>query len=380
MDFAWSDEQAAFRKEVLRFAREELKDDVITRDHNSEFSRDLWEKCAKFGIQGLPIPVEYGGGGADTLTTVCALEALGYGCHDNGLIFSINAHMWSSEIPIWNFGTEEQKRKYLPGLVSGGIGLHAMTEPGSGSDAYSLKSRAVKKGDKYILNGSKTFSSNAVDADVTIVFANLDPSLGNAGVTAFLVDKGTPGFSVGRKLHKMGLRTSPMAEIALQDCEIPVSNLLGKEFGGQAVFTSSMEWERICILASHLGAMQRILDTCVKYARERKQFGEPIGKFPAINNKIAEMDIRLETGRLALYKAAWLKSQGRHPLREASIAKVFVSEACIQSCLDAIQIHGGYGYMTEYELERELRDSIAGTIYSGTSEVHRVIIGNMLGL
>lgn len=380
MDFAWSDEQAAFRKEVLRFAREELKDDVITRDHNSEFSRDLWEKCAKFGIQGLPIPVEYGGGGADTLTTVCALEALGYGCHDNGLIFSINAHMWSSEIPIWNFGTEEQKRKYLPGLVSGGIGLHAMTEPGSGSDAYSLKSRAVKKGDKYILNGSKTFSSNAVDADVTIVFANLDPSLGNAGVTAFLVDKGTPGFSVGRKLHKMGLRTSPMAEIALQDCEIPVSNLLGKEFGGQAVFTSSMEWERICILASHLGAMQRILDTCVKYARERKQFGEPIGKFPAINNKIAEMDIRLETGRLALYKAAWLKSQGRHPLREASIAKVYVSEACIQSCLDAIQIHGGYGYMTEYELERELRDSIAGTIYSGTSEVHRVIIGNMLGL
>jgi hypothetical protein len=380
LDFAWSDEQAAFRKEVLRFAREELKDDVITRDHNSEFSRDLWEKCAKFGIQGLPIPVEYGGGGADTLTTVCALEALGYGCHDNGLIFSINAHMWSSEIPIWNFGTEEQKRKYLPGLVSGGIGLHAMTEPGSGSDAYSLKSRAVKKGDKYILNGSKTFSSNAVDADVTIVFANLDPSLGNAGVTAFLVDKGTPGFSVGRKLHKMGLRTSPMAEIALQDCEIPVSNLLGKEFGGQAVFTSSMEWERICILASHLGAMQRILDTCVKYARERKQFGEPIGKFPAINNKIAEMDIRLETGRLALYKAAWLKSQGRHPLREASIAKVYVSEACIQSCLDAIQIHGGYGYMTEYELERELRDSIAGTIYSGTSEVHRVIIGNMLGL
>jgi alkylation response protein AidB-like acyl-CoA dehydrogenase len=380
LDFAWSDEQAAFRKEVLRFAREELKDDVITRDHNSEFSRDLWEKCAKFGIQGLPIPVEYGGGGADTLTTVCALEALGYGCHDNGLIFSINAHMWSSEIPIWNFGNEEQKRKYLPGLVSGGIGLHAMTEPGSGSDAYSLKSRAVKKGDKYILNGSKTFSSNAVDADVTIVFANLDPSLGNAGVTAFLVDKGTPGFSVGRKLHKMGLRTSPMAEISLQDCEIPVSNLLGKEFGGQAVFTSSMEWERICILASHLGAMQRILDTCVKYAKERKQFGEPIGKFPAINNKIAEMDIRLETGRLALYKAAWLKSQGRHPLREASIAKVYVSEACIQSCLDAIQIHGGYGYMTEYELERELRDSIAGTIYSGTSEVHRVIIGNMLGL
>ncbi len=380
MDFAWNEEQAAFRKEVLRFAREELKDDVIARDHNEEFSRTLWEKCAKFGIQGLPIPTEYGGGGADILTTVCALEALGYGCHDNGLLFSINAHMWSSEIPIWNFGTEEQKRKYLPGLVSGGLGLHAMTEPGSGSDAYSLKTRAERKGDHYILNGSKTFSSNAPNADVTIVFANLDPSRGPNGVTAFLVDKGTPGFTVGRKLHKMGLRTSPMAELALQDCEIPVKNLLGKEFGGQAVFTSSMEWERICILASHLGAMQRIMETCVKYAKERKQFGEPIGKFSAIANKIADMDVRLETGRLALYKAAWMKSQGRHPLREASIAKLYVSEACVKSCLEAIQLHGGYGYMTEYELERELRDAVAGTIYSGTSEVHRVIIANMMGL
>ena len=380
MDFAWSDEQAAFRKEVIRFAKEELKGDVIERDRKEEFPKDLWVKCAQFGIQGLPIPTEYGGGGADTLTTVCALEALGYGCADNGLLFSINAHMWSSEIPIWNFGNEEQKRKYLPGLVSGGIGLHAMTEPGSGSDAYSLKTRAEKKGDKYILNGSKTFSSNAPDADVTIVFANLDPTRGPNGVTAFLVDKGTPGFTVGRKLHKMGLRTSPMAEIALQDCEIPVSNLLGKEFGGQAVFTSSMEWERICILASHLGAMQRIMETCIKYAKERKQFGESIGKFPAINNKIADMDLRIETGRLALYKAAWLKSQGRHPLREAAIAKLYVSEACVKSCLEAIQLHGGYGYMTEYELERELRDAIAGTIYSGTSEIQRVIISSYYGL
>ncbi len=380
MDFGWSEEQAAFRKEVLRFAREELKDDVIARDRNEEFSKTLWKKCADFGIQGLPIPMEYGGGGADTLTTVCALEALGYGCADNGLLFSINAHMWSSEIPIWNFGTEAQKKKYLPGLVSGGLGLHAMTEPGSGSDAYSLKTRAERKGDKYVLNGSKTFSSNAPDADVTIVFANLDPSRGPNGVTAFLVDKGTPGFTVGKKLHKMGLRTSPMAELSLQDCEIPVENLLGKEFGGQAVFTSSMEWERICILASHLGAMQRIMETCIKYAKERKQFGEPIGKFPAINNKIADMDVRLETGRLVLYKAAWLKSQGRHPIREASIAKLYVSEACIQSCLEAIQLHGGYGYMTEYELERELRDAIAGTIYSGTSEVHRVIISSYYGL
>lgn len=381
MDFAWTDEQQAFRKEVLRFAREELKEDMIENDHNEEFSWDGWKKCAQFGIQGLPIPVEYGGGGADTLTTVCALEALGYGCHDNGLMFSINAHMWSSEIPIWSFGTEAQKRKYLPKLVSGEfVGVHAMTEPMSGSDAYSMLSRAQKKGDRYIINGSKTFITNAQNADMVIVFANLDPAKGAAGVSAFIVDKGTPGFSVSRKLHKMGLRTSPMAELSFQDCEVPVENLLGKEGGGSAIFTASMEWERICILASHLGAMQRLLETCVKYARERKQFGQAIGKFSAIANKIADMDVRLETGRLLLYKAAWLKSQGRHPLREASIAKLYVAEACVQSCLDAIQLHGGYGYMTEYQLERELRDAVSGTIYSGTSEIQRVIIAGLLGV
>ena len=171
-----------------------------------------------------------------------------------------------------------------------------------------------------------------------------------------------------------------MAELAFVDCEVPVENLLGKEGAGTAIFTASMEWERICILASHLGAMQRLLETCVQYARERKQFGQAIGKFPAVADKVAEMDIRLETARLVLYKAAWLKKQGRHPLREAAIAKTYVSEACIQTCLDAIQIHGGYGYMTEYEIERELRDAIAGKIYSGTTEIQKKIIAGMHGL
>jgi len=231
-----------------------------------------------------------------------------------------------------------------------------------------------------VINGSKTFITNAQIADVVIVFANLDPAKGTAGITAFVVDKGTPGFTVSGKLHKMGLRTSPMAELAFVDCEVPAENVLGKEGAGTAIFTASMEWERICILASHLGAMQRMLETCVKYAGERKQFGQPIGKFAAIGNKIAEMDIRLETARLVLYKAAWLKKQGRHPLREAAIAKAYVSEACIQTCLDAVQIHGGYGYMTEYELERELRDAISGKIYSGTTEIQKMIIAGLHGL
>ena len=381
MDFAWSDEQRQFRNEVIRFAKEELNDDVIERDLNEEFSWDLWKKCAKFGIQGLPIATEYGGSAADTLTTVCGLEALGYGCRDNGLIFSINAHMWSSEIPISAFGTEAQKKKYLPGLVNGDwVGVHAMTEPMSGSDAYSMRSRAVRKGNCYVINGSKTFITNAQNAEFVIVFAKLESPESEGGVTGFIVDKGTPGFTISKKLHKMGLRTSPMAELAFVDCEVPLENLLGKEGGGPAIFTASMEWERICILASHLGAMQRMLETSVKYAKERHQFGQPIGQFPPISDKIAEMDIRLETARLILYKAAWLKSQGKHPLREASIAKAYVADACIKTALDAIQIHGGYGYMTEYQIERELRDAISGKIYSGTTEIQKKIIAGFHGL
>jgi alkylation response protein AidB-like acyl-CoA dehydrogenase len=381
LDFAWNDDQLALRREIIRFAQNELNDNMIDRDRCEQFSWDHWKKCAQMGIQGLPVPQEYGGSGADTLTTVCALEALGYGCRDNGLLFSINAHMWTTEIPLMGFGTEEQKRRYLPKLISGEwIGLHAMTEPMSGSDAYALKTRAERKGDRYVLNGTKTFITNAQDAHLFVIFANLDPTKGGNGVSAFLVERDTPGLSVGQKLHKMGLRTSPMAEVALVDCEIPVENLLGKEFGGQAIFTTSMEWERTCILASHLGMMQRLLERSVKYARERNQFGQPIGKFAAISNKIAEMEVRLETGRLILYKAAWLKSQGKHPLRESSIAKLYVSEAAVQSCLDAIQIFGGYGYMTEYEIERELRDAISSKIYSGTSEIQKVIIAGLHGL
>ena len=381
MDFSWSEEQAAFRKEVIRFAKQELNDDLERRDREEEFPREFWNKCAAFGIQGLPAPPEYGGGGADTLTTVCALEALGYGCKDNGFLFSLNAHLWTSVIPLMTFGTDEQKKRYLPKLTSGEwIGLHCMTEPMSGSDAYSLRTRAERKGDHYVLNGSKTFITNTIHGDLFVVFANVDPSKGAAGVTGFLIEKGHPGLIVGNKLHKMGLRTSPMSEVALVDCEVSADSILGKEGSGQSIFTHSMEWERTCILASYLGMQQRLIETCVKYGRERQQFGAPIGKYSAIANKVADMEVRLESGRLLVYKAAWLKSQGRHALREASIAKLYVSETTVQTCLDAIQIHGGYGYMQEYEMERDLRDAISGKIYSGTSEIQKVIIAGFQGL
>jgi alkylation response protein AidB-like acyl-CoA dehydrogenase len=379
--FDWTDEQQAYRKSVIKFAKTELGKCLSTRDQTETFSREDWDKCGEFGIQGLPISPDYGGGGADCLTTVCGLEALGYGFRDNGLLFSINAHMWACEIPFVSHGTAEQKKRYLPKLASGEwIGVHGLTEPMSGSDAYSLTTSAVRKGDRYVLNGSKTFITNGEVADVVLVFATTDPEKGQAGICAFIVDKGTPGFNISRKLQKMGLRTSPMAELAFVDCEVPAENMLGKEGDGPAIFTNSMEWERICIMATHLGLMQRVLEMCVRYAKERTQFGESIGKFSAISDRIAEMDVRLEASRLLLHKAAWLKAQGRHPLREASISKLFVSESTVQTCLDAMQIHGGNGYMTEFQIERELRDALGGRIYSGTSEIQKNIIARLHGL
>lgn len=381
MDFSWSDDDLALREAIVKFAARELNEGLVERDRRSEFAWEGWRKCGEFGIQGLPIPQEYGGRGTDILTTILALEALGYGCRDNGLLFTIAAHMLSCEVPIWKFGSEEQKRCFLPKLCSGEwIGVHAMTEPDSGSDAFALHTRAERKGDRYVLNGRKTFITSAPIADLLLVFASLDRNKGANGIAAFLVEKKTPGLLVTRELEKMGLRTSPMGELVLDDCEVPTDHLLGKEGGGAAIFNTSMEWERSCILASQLGAMERQLERCVRYARERRQFGKPIGKFESISNKLADMKVRLETARLLVYKVGWLKRHGKQAASEAAMAKLYVSECCVQSNLDAIQIHGGYGYMTEFELERELRDSIAATIYSGTSEIQRLIIAGCLGV
>ncbi|MBI1798828.1 MAG: acyl-CoA dehydrogenase family protein [Candidatus Eisenbacteria bacterium] len=381
MDLSFTPEQLALRGEVVKFARKELNAGLVERDHQQAFSREGWDKCAAMGIHGLPFPREHGGSGADVLTTMLAMEGLGYGCRDSGLIFAINAQMWAVQMPILNFGTEEQKRRYLPRLCGGEwIGAHGMTEPGSGSDSSALATTAVRRGHRWILNGTKTFVTNAPIADVFVVFATTDRARGFMGVTGFVVEKGAPGFHVGKPIEKMGLKTSPMAELVFEDCELPLDALLGEEGGGTRVFSSSMEWERGCLLASSLGAMERQLETCVDYATNRRQFNRPIGKFQSVANKIVDMKVRLETSRLLLYKLAWLKSAGGEAVIDAAIAKLHLSESWVQSCLDAIQIHGGYGYTTEFELERDLRDAIAGRIYSGTSEIQRNIIAAQLGL
>ncbi len=381
MDFAWSEEQLAYRKAVIDFAQGELSEGVAERDISAEFSRDWWKKCADFGIQGLPMPEALGGADADIMTTMLTMEGLGYGCADAGLVFSLNAQLWSVQTPILHFGSAEQQQRFLPGLCSGElIGAHAMSEPDSGSDAYSLRTRARREGNGYIVDGAKTFVTNAPIADVTVVFANANPERGMWGISAFLIERGTAGFRVGESISKMGLRTSPMAEVFLRGCFVPEENRLGPEGVGAKVFDHSMEWERACILACQIGAMERQLERTIAYARERKQFGQAIGKFQSVANRIVDMKVRLETARLILYKVGWLKKEGKQAKLEAALAKLYLAEAYVQSSLDAIRVHGGYGYMTEFEIERGLRDAVGGTLYSGTSDIQRNIIARLMGL
>jgi len=381
MDFAWSDQQRELLDAVGRFASQQLNYNVIENDRDSVFNHDAWKKCGGFGIQGLPVPAEYGGLGMDPLTTVAALERLGYACKDNGLLFSINAHMWTAIIPVLYNGSETQKKKYLPGLCNGTlIGGNAMSEPNSGSDAFSLATTAVKKGSKYVLNGSKIFVTNGPVADLLVVFATLDKARGAYGICAFLVEKDSPGLNVARKLEKMGVRTSPMAEVFFEDCEVSEENFLGKEGAGSLMFTNSMTWERGCILASAVGSMQRLLETSVRYAKERRQFGQSIGKFQRVADKIVDMKLRVESARHMLYHCAWLRGQRKQVYLEAAMAKLHISDCWVKCCEDAIQIRGGYGYMTEYEVERELRDAIGSKLYSGTSEIQRSLIASLLGL
>ncbi len=389
MDLELSDEQRELYDAVLAFARAELNHDLEARDAEARFPRDCWQKCAEFGLLGLPVPVEYGGQGQDLLTTTVAMEALGRGCRDNGLVFSLNAQMWACEMPILHYGTEEQKRAWLPKLVSGeAIGAHAITEPGAGSDVFSLSTRAQRvpapgdSGTAYRLTGTKTFSTNAPVADVALAFAYLDrPDEGKRkALTAFLVPRGTPGTTFSKPIQKMGLRTSPMGEVVFEDCVVPESQRLGPEGAGMAIFNSAMEWERACIFAGHLGAMERLLEDCIAYARQRRQFGQPIAKFESVADRIADMKVAIEAGRYLLYRVGWLKDRGKNAVLESAMAKLFVSETHVQAARDALQLHGGYGYMKEYPIEREVRDALAGTLYSGTSEMQRKIIARCLGL
>jgi alkylation response protein AidB-like acyl-CoA dehydrogenase len=343
------------------------------------FNRDGWSASAQLGLTGLAAPALYGGAELDPISIMSALEALGQGSRDNGLSFALNAHLWGCVKPLAAFGTEEQKLEYLPRLARGEwIGALAATERDAGSDAFSLQTRATKRDDAYALAGHKMLITNAPVADVLIVLATLDTGRGVFGVTAFLVKRDTPGLRLTERTDKMGLSSAQMGEVVLDDCMVAAGNRLGPEGGGLAIFNHIMEWERGFIMAFAVGAMERQLESCLAYARARRQFGKPIGQFQAVADRLVDMRVRWEAARLLLYRFAWLKAQARAAFAEAAMTKLTISEAWVRSCEDAMRIHGGHGYLTRTGVERDLRDALGSLYFSGTAEMQRQIVARWM--
>ena len=353
----------------------------VEREALGEFDRAGWQACGRFGIQGLPMPRAHGGRGLDLPSVVLALESLGYACPDNGLLFALGAQLWSVQMPLLRFGNPAQHERFLPGLIAGAhIAAHAVTEPEAGSDMSSMQTTARRDGAGYVLSGRKRYITSAPIANLFLVTARLEPSDGGRSLAVFIVEHGTAGLSVSPAMSKMGLRTALMGEVNLEECRLPAESLLGKEGVGSAVFAAAMEWERAFILAPVLGHLARQLEQCIQYARRRRQFGRPIGKNQAVANKLADMHVRLESARLLLYRAAWLKESGKRLTSLASVVKLQVSEAWVQGALDALQVHGALGYLVESGFEREVRDALASRLFSGTSEIQKVIIAEFLGV
>lgn len=381
MDFGWSEEQLQGYASVVQFARDELDPRIVERDASGAFDHELWRTCAAFGVLGWAVPEEYGGAGHDFMTTAYLMEALGYGCVDNGLTFALGAQMWGVQMALLHFGSDRQRDDYLrPSARGDRIISFAITEDGSGSDAFGLQATAVRDGEHFVLDGEKTLITFAPIADASIVFAKTDPDAGRWGISAFLVEADSPGYTAHPVEDKMGLRTVPFGRITLDGCRVPADALLGKEGAGASIFSFSQGWERSLVLAPQLGAMKRLLEECVDVARTRKRAGVPVGKHQAVSHRIADMRLSLEMAQLLLYKTAWLQQNDRPNLMEAAMAKTFLSEAFVQASLDAIAIHGGEGYKTAAGVERNLRDAIGATIYGGTVDIQRNIIAGLLGL
>ena len=383
LDFSLTSEQEQVMEAVKKFAEKEISPGTIERDIAGEFNFEAWKKAGEFGLLGCIIPEEYGGQGYDVITSMAAMVGLGKGSKDQGFNLSVGAHLVISTIPIWQWGTEEQKKKYLPKLASGEwVGSFGLTEPNSGSDAFSLKTKAVKEGDHYILNGSKMFITNGPIANVVLVAARVGDGKGANGITVFIVETGYPdhvkGFSVSQELDKIGMRTSLTAELVFEDLEVPAENVLGGEGGGAMILVDTLTWERSLLIAPAIGSMEMGLNRAIQYSLEREQFGKPIAHFQAIQHKIAMMKVYLEAARWLVYKSAWLREQGVRSVLDASIAKLFLSEVGIKMALDEIQIHGGYGLIREFEVERGIRDALLASIGGGTSEIQKTIIARSL--
>ena len=378
MDFLFNDEQRMFQEAVEKFARNEIAPTTDAREEAGEFSYETWKKLCDLGLPGLCIPAEYGGGGADALTTVHAMITFAAACRDLSMSGAWGSHLLLAAMPIAEIGTGEQKKKYLPRMASGEwIGALGLTEPEAGSDATSLRTTAVRQGDEYILNGSKTFISNAPIADVFIVVASTDLSQRAAGLTLFLVDRSCPGLTTGKPLKKREGDSWPTGEIFFEDCRVPASNRLGDEGSGFSHMLTSLGWERIAF-APFVGMMEADLKLCIDYSRQREQFGRPIAKFELVQALLAEMKMDLEASRWLTYHLAWKKDQGEFIGLDAAVAKTFITEAAERCASKAIQVFGGYGCMREYPIGRSLWSAKMGVIGGGTSQIQRTIIGRML--
>ncbi|MCU4836249.1 acyl-CoA dehydrogenase AcdA [Bacillus cereus] len=377
MHFKLSEEHEIIRKMVRDFAKNEVAPTAAERDEEERFDRELFDQMAELGLTGIPWPEEYGGIGSDYLAYVIAIEELSRVCASTGV--TLSAHTSLAGWPIFKFGTEEQKQKFLRPMAEGKkIGAYGLTEPGSGSDAGGMKTIAKRDGDHYILNGSKIFITNGGIADIYVVFALTDPESKQRGTSAFIVESDTPGFSVGKKESKLGIRSSPTTEIMFEDCRIPVENLLGEEGQGFKVAMQTLDGGRNGIAAQAVGIAQGALDASVEYARERHQFGKPIAAQQGIGFKLADMATDVEAARLLTYQAAWLESEGLPYGKESAMSKVFAGDTAMKVTTEAVQVFGGYGYTKDYPVERYMRDAKITQIYEGTQEIQRLVISRML--
>jgi len=374
MDFDLNEEQRMIQETIRKFAKENIAPVAAENDKKGRFPRDLFRKLADLGFMGTPIPEEYGGAGFDFISHAIVAEEIGR--VDSSLRGTYSVQVSLVELPLYTYGNEEQKRKYLPRLTSGEwIGCFGLTEPDAGSDPASMSATAREDGDAYVLNGQKTWITNAGIADLAIVYAKTDPGAGHKGITAFLVEREFEGFST-RDLHdKLGLRASNTGEIFLEDCRVPKENILGEVNKGFKIALSTLGFGRYTVAAGCVGLAQGCIDICKEYARQRVQFGKPIAGHQLIQQMIADMVVECEAGRLLVYRAGHLKNKGVPNTRETSIAKYYCSEMANRVAYKAIQIHGGYGFSGEYEVERYYRDARINTLYEGTSQIQQLIIG-----
>jgi butyryl-CoA dehydrogenase len=375
MDFAFTEEQRMFRRMVREFAENEIAPRAEQIDASDEFPADIFRRMGQVGLLGLPFPPKYGGSGADYHSMVIALEEVAR--VSGSLAITLDAHTSLCCEPIYRFGTEEQRRKYLVPLARGQkTGAFGLTEPQAGSDAGATRTRAARdpQTDEWIINGQKLFITNGSIADIVVITAKTDPEKGTRGISSFIVEKGTPGFRPGRDEKKMGLKGSVTSELFFEHCRIPADNLLGAENQGFKQFLATLDAGRIAIAAMAVGLAQGAYERSVDYAKDREQFGQPIADFQAVRWMIADMATEIDAARMMVHRAAWLKEQEERFTKEASMAKLFATEMSERVCRKAIQIHGGYGYVREYEVERMYRDQRLCAIGEGTNEIQRLVI------